>query len=90
MVNQQIKKRALHRAKILKGQLGALMAAIDGEVYCTELLHQSYSIQQSLKSLDKLLLENHLTTHVRDQMKSPTQYKKAIRQLIEVYTSSNR
>ncbi len=90
MVNQKIKKRAIHRAKIIKGQLHGLISAIDKEVYCTELLHQSYSIQQSLKSLDKMLLENHLITHVRAQMKSNDQYKKAMKELIKIYTFSNR
>ncbi|QQR54563.1 metal-sensing transcriptional repressor [Candidatus Peregrinibacteria bacterium] len=90
MVNQSIKKRALHRAKILKGQLEALMRSIESEEYCTSLLHQSYSIQNSLKSLDKLLLENHLGSHVRHQMQDPAQQEKAIKELIEVYTSSHR
>lgn len=90
MVNQKIKKRAVHRAKIIKGQMDGLISAIDREVYCTELLHQSYSIQQSLKSMDRMLLENHLITHVRDQMKNKDQYKKAVKELIAIYTFSNR
>lgn len=90
MVDQNIKKRALHRTKILKGQLEALLRSIESEDYCTSLIHQSYSIQNSLKSLDKLLLENHLNTHVKHQMQDPKQQKKAIQELIEVYTSSHR
>ena len=88
MVNQTIKKRALHRTKILVGQLEALMRSIEKEDYCTSLLHQSYSVQSSLKSLDKLLLENHLNSHVKHQMQDPKQQDKAIQELIEVYTSS--
>lgn len=90
MVNQDVKKRALHRAKILKGQLEGLMRRIETEEYCTLLLQQSYSIQSSLKSLDKLLLENHLNSHVKHQMQDPKQQAKAIQELIEVYTSSHR
>lgn len=86
----KIKKRAVHRAKIIKGQLEALISAIEKEVYCTELLNQSYSIQRSLKSLDKLLLENHLVTHVHAQMKNKDHFKKAIKELIKIYTFSNR
>ena len=48
MVDQNIKKRALHRTKILKGQLEALQRSIENEDYCTSLIHQSYSIQNSL------------------------------------------
>lgn len=90
MVDQNIKKRALHRTKILKGQLEALQRSIENEDYCTSLIHQSYSIQNSLKSLDKLLLENHLNSHVKHQMQDPAQQDKAVQELIEVYTSSHR
>ena len=90
MINQVIKKRSVHRVKILIGQLEALLRSVENEEYCTELLHQSYSIQNSLKSLDKLLLENHLNSHVKHQMQDKKQQEKAIKELIEVYTSFHR
>lgn len=90
MVNQKLKKRALHRLKIIKGQIEGLMKAIDGEQYCTFLLHQSFSIQRSLKSLESILLENHLRSHVTEQMRSKGQNERAIKELVEVYTFSNR
>jgi DNA-binding FrmR family transcriptional regulator len=34
MVDQKLKARALHRAKIIKGQLEGLIKAIDSEEYC--------------------------------------------------------
>jgi len=90
MVNQKLKSRALHRAKIIKGQLEGLIKAIDSEEYCPVLLEQSLSIQRSLKSLDSFLLENHLRTHVKHQMQSKGQDEKAIKELIKVYTLSNK
>lgn len=90
MVNQKLKSRALHRAKIIKGQLEGLMKAIDNEEYCTTLLEQSLSIQRSLKSLDSFLLENHLRTHVKHQMHTKGEDEKAIKELIKVYTLSNK
>lgn len=89
-MDQKLKNRAIHRAKILRGQLDALIKAIDKEEYCTTLLHQSLSMQRSLKSLDGLLLENHLKTHVRHQMQHKGQTEQAIRELIEIYTVSNK
>jgi len=90
MVDQKLKKRALHRAKIIQGQLAGLIKAIEKEVYCTRLLEQSLSIQRSLKSLDAFLLENHLRTHVRHQMQSKGNDEKAVKELIKVYTLSNK
>ncbi len=90
MVDQKLKKRAIHRAKIIRGQLDGLVRAIEKEVYCTELLEQSLSIQRSLKSLDGFLLENHLRTHVKRQMQHKGDDEKAIKELIRVYTLSNK
>ncbi len=90
MVNPQLKKKALHRLKILRGQIDGLMKAIDAEVYCTDLLAQSRSVQQSLKSLDAVLLENHLRTHVTHQMQTKGEEERAVKELIQVYTLSNK
>jgi CsoR family transcriptional regulator, copper-sensing transcriptional repressor len=85
-----IKKRALHRAKILEGQLRALTKAIGEEEYCVNLLRQSLSVQNSLKSLDGLLLENHLGTHVKDQLRKKTSERRAISELLEIFSLSKK
>jgi DNA-binding FrmR family transcriptional regulator len=90
MVDQKLKNRAIHRAKIIRGQLNGLIKAIQEERYCLELLGQSLSIQRSLKSLDAFLLENHLRTHVKHQMQNKGGDEKAIKELIKVYTLSNK
>lgn len=84
-VDQKIKARATHRAKILAGQMKALAAAIEREDYCIDLLIQSLSMQKSLKSLDKLLLENHLITHVSEQMKNKKEERRAVQELLKIY-----
>ncbi len=90
MLNQKLKNRAVHRAKIIAGQLDGLINAIEREDYCTTLLEQSFSIQKSLKSLDAFLLENHLRTHVANKMTNKSDEEKAINELIKVYTLSNK
>lgn len=90
MVDQKLKKRAIHRAKIIRGQLDGLIKAIEKEAYCPELLEQSLSIQRSIKSLDAFLLENHLRTHVKHQMRMKGENEKAIKELIRIYNLSNK
>ena len=63
------KQRSLHRLKILEGQLRALGRMIERDEYCVDILHQSLAVQNSLKSLDALVLENHLKTCVVKDMK---------------------
>ena len=88
-MNPKLKNRTLHRAKIIKGQLEGLIRAVEKAEYCPKLLHRSFSIQRSLKSLDALMLENHLRTHVKRQL-SGKEEERAIRELVEVFILSSK
>lgn len=89
-LDRKLKTRALHRARILAGQLGGLVRAIEKEDYCPRLLEQSLSIQQSLKSLDSFLLENHLRSHVMQRTETKGDREKAVKELIGLYNLSKR
>ncbi len=65
-----IKKRALHRTSILEGQLRGLGKMIEAEDYCMDIITQSRAIQRSLESLNRMLLENHLRTHVTEMFEA--------------------
>ena len=85
-----IKKRALHRSKILEGQMRGLEKMIDNEDYCMDIITQSLAIQKSLRSLNKLLVENHLRTHVSDMFAEGGDQKQlAIDELLKVYELNN-
>ena len=90
MLDQKLKKRAIHRAKIIAGQLDGLIKAVEQEAYCPTLLEQSLSIQRSLKSLNAFLLENHLRTHVKRQMQRRGDEEKTVKELIRIYTLFNK
>ena len=90
MIDQKLKNRALHRAKILRGQFDGLIKAIEKEEYCPVLLERSLSIQRSLKSLNSFLLENHLRSHVKHQMQHKGDDEKAVKELIRIYNLSNK
>ena len=90
MLDQKLKNRAIHRAKIIRGQLDGLIKAIEKEDYCPNILGQSLSIQRSLKSLDAFILENHLRSHVKHQMQKKSEDEKAIKELINIYILSNK
>ena len=90
MLDKKLKKRSVHRAKIIKGQLEGLVKAIDEEKYCVDLITQSRAIQLSLKSLDRMLLENHLRGHVKHMLGDARQENKAVKELIGLYALSNK
>ena len=82
-----IKRRALHRAKILQGQLKGIQKMIEQEAYCMDIITQSLAVQKSLGSLNKLIVENHLTTHSKDDMSSGDSNKqdRALAELLTLY-----
>jgi DNA-binding FrmR family transcriptional regulator len=86
-----IKKRSAHRSKIIEGQIKGLQKMIDNEDYCMDILTQSLAIQKSLASLNKLILENHLRTHIVHMMSSEdeTQHEKALEELLDLYELHN-
>lgn len=57
------------RIGIIKGQLNGLQKMIDADQYCVDILNQSLAIQNSLKSLDSIIYENHIRKHALDQIK---------------------
>ncbi len=87
----ELKKRSAHRSKIIEGQIKGLQKMIDSEAYCMDILTQSLAIQKSLASLDRLILENHLRTHIADMMNSDEagQQDKALAELLELYKLHN-
>lgn len=88
---KDIKKRTHHRSKIIEGQMKGLQKMIDNEAYCIDILTQSLAIQKSLASLNKLVLENHLRTHVTDMLSSNDEavHQKAIAELLGLYELAN-
>jgi CsoR family transcriptional regulator, copper-sensing transcriptional repressor len=86
----ELKQRALHRSKILEGQMRGLGRMIENEEYCVDIVTQSLAIQKSLRSLNKLLVENHLRTHVAEMFEAGgEQQVMAVEELLKVYELSN-
>lgn len=85
------KQRASQRSKIIEGQFKALVDAIENDKYCIDILTQSLAIQQSLRSLNKLVLENHMNTHVKQGLSEGDEKTKQsiIDELSQLYHLTN-
>ena len=64
----ETRKQALRRMKIIAGQVQALEKQLEDDRYCMDILDLSLSIQKALRSLDGLVIEGHLRTHVIEMM----------------------
>lgn len=88
-MKKNIKNRAIRRLKILEGQIRGLQKMIKKEEYCIDILHQSSAAKQALSSIEDFILENHLSTHVIEQIKSGKE-SKSTREILEIYKLSKR
>lgn len=89
IMKPDIKKRAIRRLKILEGQIRGLQRMVEKEEYCVDILQQTSAVKQALSSIEDLILENHLSTHVIEQIKSGRE-SKATREIIKIYKLSKR
>lgn len=61
------------------------------DAYCMDIMTQSLAIQRSLASLNKLVLEHHIETHVQHMLASKNQADrdKAMVELSQLYELHN-
>jgi len=88
-MKRDIKGKAIRRLKIVQGQLKGLAVMVADEKYCVDIITQSSAIKEALSGVEHLILENHLSTHVIEQMKGGKE-KKAIEEILKVYKLSRR
>lgn len=64
---------------------------IENEDYCMDILTQSLAIQKSIGSLNKLILENHVRTHIKENLSSSSKkaQEQAVEELLGLYELSN-
>lgn len=88
-MDKNIKKRLIRRLRILEGQIRGLQGMVEKEKYCIDILNQSSAAKQALSGVEDLLLENHLTTHVVEQIKLG-QEEKSIKEILDIYKVSKK
>ncbi|MFY9462366.1 MAG: metal-sensing transcriptional repressor [Candidatus Sungiibacteriota bacterium] len=88
-MKQDLKKQALRRLKIAAGQITGLAKMIEKGEYCVNIIHQSFAVKAALSGFEDLVLKNHLSTHVAEQLKSGKKAK-ALREILSIYKVSKQ
>lgn len=83
------KKQVLNRIKRIEGQVRGLQKMVEEEKYCVDVITQTSAVRKALSAVEDSMLENHLSTHVVEQMKSGNS-KKAIEEILSVYKVSKK
>lgn len=78
------KEKIIRRLKLIEGQVRGLQKMIENDTYCIDIITQTSAIRNALKSVEDILLENHLSSCVINQIKSGKE-KKAVEEVLKVY-----
>ncbi|NQV92901.1 metal-sensitive transcriptional regulator [Candidatus Kaiserbacteria bacterium] len=88
-MKKEVKKKLQRRLKIIEGQIRGLQKMVEDGEYCVDIITQTSAVRQALSSFEDVMLENHLSTHVVEQMKSG-KHKRAIEEILSVYKLSKK
>lgn len=70
MLNERQKSEVNARLKRISGQIGGIQRMIDEDRYCIDVMTQVSAVVAALRTVEELVLENHLNTCVADAIRS--------------------
>ena len=88
-MRKEVKKKIHRRLKIIEGQIRGLQKMIEEDTYCVDVITQTQAVKNALSSIEDVMLENHLSTHVVEQIKSG-KHRRAIDEILSVYKLSKK
>lgn len=83
-MKKEIKNSAKRRLAILGGQVRGIQEMVENEKYCVDIITQIEAVREALSAVKNLILENHISTHVLQQMKNGED-KKATVEILKIY-----
>lgn len=83
-LDDKSKSGIIRRLKLIEGQVRGLQKMIEGDTYCIDVITQTSAVKQGLSNIEDILLENHLSHCVHDQVKAG-QKDKTRDEILKVY-----
>jgi len=83
-IDDKNKSRIIRRLRLLEGQVRGLQKMVDSDTYCIDVITQTSAVKQGLSNVEDMLLENHLSGCILNQVKSG-QTSKAKEEILKVY-----
>lgn len=83
-MNNNSKSKASRRLKVIEGQVRGLQKMIEDDRYCIDIITQTSAVKKALSSVEDLILEGHLRTHVIDQIKDKHE-DLATKEILRIY-----
>ncbi|OGZ69115.1 MAG: hypothetical protein A3C50_01830 [Candidatus Staskawiczbacteria bacterium RIFCSPHIGHO2_02_FULL_43_16] len=88
-MHEENRGKVIRRLTLIEGQVRGLQKMIENNTYCIDVITQTSAVKQGLSNVEDLLLENHLSGCILDQVKSG-QTDKAKEEILKVYKLKRR
>ncbi|MEK7208096.1 MAG: metal-sensitive transcriptional regulator [Patescibacteria group bacterium] len=88
-MRKKIKQKLLRRLSVIEGQLRGVKRMVEEERYCVEIITQTEAVKHALSGVENALLENHLSTHVAEQMRNGRK-RQATSEMLKIYKLAQR
>ena len=79
----------LKRLSFIEGHLGGIRKMVEQEMYCVDVLKQTYAVRRAIEKMEALLLDGHLRTCVIDGIKGDRS-EEVVSELVELYELANK
>ena len=85
-ISSETKDALGKRLRRIEGQVRGLQKMVDEERYCADVLVQIASVQEALRGVGKVLLQNHLTHCATSAIRSgdPQEAERMVAELVEL------
>lgn len=81
----EAKKEVLNRLARAEGHLKKVIEMAKDDAYCIDIITQSLAVQSALKSIDELVLKNHLETCVKNAFEKKSGVREKIEEIITTF-----
>ncbi|PJC36831.1 hypothetical protein CO046_03725 [Candidatus Peregrinibacteria bacterium CG_4_9_14_0_2_um_filter_53_11] len=88
-MDKTIQKALLRRLKIIEGQVRGLHKMVSNEDYCVDIIQQSVAVKHALSNAEDLILKNHLSTHVIEDILKGNK-DKSIEEILSIFKMSKK
>ncbi|OGY26537.1 MAG: hypothetical protein A2Z42_01425 [Candidatus Woykebacteria bacterium RBG_19FT_COMBO_43_10] len=83
-MKSETKKDIIKRLSITGGHIKKISEMVDGDRYCIDVLQQTEAVKGSLKKIEEMILDSHLTTCVVPSFKGDKS-EESVKELVEVF-----
>lgn len=88
MMNEKLKAGTASRLRRIEGQIRGIQRMVEEDRYCMDILAQTRAVSSALRSVEDIILENHMNTCVAHafERSDPSQQQEKIDEVLSLFS----